>query len=68
VSQYSDYNFTVKLVLCAHGNEANNTVDLWQLRQQILAVQKAYDNALSPANIAKTIPEEFRGFSPFNLL
>jgi hypothetical protein len=46
---------------------SNNTVDLQQLRQQILAMQKAYDN-VAPANIAKTILEEHEGFNPFNLL
>jgi hypothetical protein len=45
----------VKVILWAHGNEANDIVDLWQLMQQILAIQKAYDNVVSPANIAKTI-------------
>jgi hypothetical protein len=58
----------VKLILWAHENEANDTVDLWLLRQQILAMQKAYDNVVSPATIAKTILDEFKGFNPFNLL
>jgi hypothetical protein len=35
--------------------QSNNTVGLWQLWQQILAMQKAYDNVASPANIAITI-------------
>jgi hypothetical protein len=39
-------------------------VGLWLLRQQILAMQKAYDNAISPA---KTILDEFKGFNPFHL-
>jgi hypothetical protein len=50
----------VKLILWAHENEANDAVDLWLLRQQILAMQKAYDNVVSPANIAKIILHEFR--------
>jgi hypothetical protein len=40
-------------------------VDSWQLRQQILAMQKAYDNVVSPSTIAKTILDEFKGFNPF---
>jgi hypothetical protein len=31
-------------------------------------MQKAYDNVVSPANIAKTILGELKGFNPFNLL
>jgi hypothetical protein len=31
-----------------------------------LAIQKA-DNVVSPANIAKTILDELKGFNPFNL-
>jgi hypothetical protein len=58
----------VKFILWAHENKVNNTVDLWLLRQQILAMQKAYDNAVSPATIAKTILHEFKGFDPFSLL
>jgi hypothetical protein len=42
-------------------------VDLGLLRQQILAMQKAYDN-VSVATIAKTILDEFKGFNPFKLL
>jgi hypothetical protein len=38
------------------------------LRQQILAMQKAYDNVVSPATVAKTILDEFKGFNPFKLL
>jgi hypothetical protein len=58
----------VKLILWAHGNEANDTADLRQLRQQILVMQKVYDNVVSPANIAKTILDELEGFNLFNLL
>jgi hypothetical protein len=58
----------VKLILWAHENEAIDTIDLWLLRQQILAMQKAYDNVVYPANIAKTILDKFKGFNPFNLL
>jgi hypothetical protein len=43
----------VKLILWTHENEANDTVDLWLLRQQILAMQNIYDNAVSPATIGK---------------
>jgi hypothetical protein len=60
--------FQIKLILWAHENEANDTVDFWLLRQQILAMQKAYDNVVSPATIAKTILDKFKGFKPFNLL
>jgi hypothetical protein len=31
-------------------------------------MQKAYDNAVSPANIAKTVLDELKGFHLFNLL
>jgi hypothetical protein len=31
-------------------------------------MQKAYDNTFSPANIAKTILDKFKGFNPFTLL
>jgi hypothetical protein len=57
----------VKLILWVHENEANDTVDLWLSRQKILAMQKAYDNVVSPDTIAKTILDEFKGFNPFNL-
>jgi hypothetical protein len=43
-------------------------VDFWLLRQQILAMQKAYDIVVSSATIAKTILDEFKGLNPFNLL
>jgi hypothetical protein len=39
----------------AHENEANDTVDLWVLRQQILAMQKTYDNFVSPGTIANIV-------------
>jgi hypothetical protein len=61
-------NLQVKIILWAHENEANDTVDLWLLRQQILAMQKAYDNVVSPAIIVKTILDKFKDFNPFNLL
>jgi hypothetical protein len=48
--------------------QSNDTVDLWQLRQQILVMKRAYDNFVSPANIANTIMDEFKGSNPFNLL
>jgi hypothetical protein len=57
-----------KLILWAHEDKANNTVDLWLLRQQTLVMQKVYDNVVSPATITKTILDEFKGFNPFNLL
>jgi hypothetical protein len=43
-------------------------MDLWLLTKQILAMQKAYDNVVSPTNIAKTILDEFKCFNLFNLL
>jgi hypothetical protein len=43
----------VKLISWAHENEANNAVDLWLLRQQILAMQNIYDNVVFPDTIAK---------------
>jgi hypothetical protein len=52
----------------AHENKANDTVDLRLLRQQTLTMQKAYDTAVTPATIAKTILREFKGFNPFKLL
>jgi hypothetical protein len=58
----------VKFILWTHENKANNTVDLWLLRQQILAMQKACDNIVSPATIANMILDEFKGFNPFNVL
>jgi hypothetical protein len=68
VPQYSDYIvLEVMFILWAHENEANNTVDLWLLRQQILAMQNAHHN-VSTANIAKTILDEFKSFNPFNSL
>jgi hypothetical protein len=36
----------VKLTFWAHENEANDTVDFWLLREQIWAVQKAYDDVV----------------------
>jgi hypothetical protein len=58
----------IKAHLTDAWEQGNNTVDLWQLRQQIFAMQKVYDNIVSPANIAKTILDELQGFNPFNLL
>jgi hypothetical protein len=58
----------VKLILWSHENQANDIVDLWQLRQQTLAMQMAYDKVVSPATIAKAILDEFKGFNPFKLL
>jgi hypothetical protein len=55
VPQYSDHSFTGKACLMAHENEANDTVDLWVLRQQILAMQKTYDNFVSPGTIANIV-------------
>jgi hypothetical protein len=51
-----------------HENKANDIVSLWLLRQKILAMQKAYDNVVSPATFAKTILDEFKHFNPFKLL
>jgi hypothetical protein len=31
-------------------------------------MQKACDNAVSPATVAKTVLDELKGFNPFNLL
>jgi hypothetical protein len=45
----------IKAHLMGTWEQSNNTVGLWQLWQQILAMQKAYDNVASPANIAITI-------------
>jgi hypothetical protein len=58
----------VKLILQVNENETNYTVDLWLLRPQILAMQKAYDNGVSPATIVKNILDEFKGFNPFKLV
>jgi hypothetical protein len=35
-------------------------MDLWLLRPQILAMQKAYDNVVSPSTIAKAILNELK--------
>jgi hypothetical protein len=34
---------------------SNDTLNLQNLRQQILVMQRAYDQVISPANMAKTI-------------
>jgi hypothetical protein len=68
VPQSSGYNFTGNAHPMGAWEQSNDTVNLWQLKQQILAMQKAYDNIVSPANIAKTILDDFKGFNLFNLL
>jgi hypothetical protein len=47
---------------------SNDTLNLQHLRQQILAMQRAYDQVISPADMAKTILDELQGFNPFNVL
>jgi hypothetical protein len=46
----------------------NDTLNLQHLKQQILAMYKAYDQVISPANIANTTLDELQGFNPFNIL
>jgi hypothetical protein len=50
------------------GEKSSDPGDLRQLRQQILAMQKAYDDIVSPGNIAKTVLDELKGLNLFNLL
>jgi hypothetical protein len=40
---------------------SNDTLNLQHLRQQILAMQRAYDQVISPAAMAKTILDELQG-------
>jgi hypothetical protein len=47
---------------------SNDTLNLQHLRQQILAMQRAYDWIISTADMAKTILDELHGFNPFNVL
>jgi hypothetical protein len=44
----------------------NDYLNLQSLRQQILAMQQANDQVISPADVAKTILEELQGFNPLN--
>jgi hypothetical protein len=46
---------------------SNDTLNLQHLRKQILAMQRAYDQVIFPANMAKTILDELKGFNPFNI-
>jgi hypothetical protein len=48
------------------GEKSSDPGDLRQLRQQILAMQKAYDDIVSPGNIAKTVLDELKGFNPLS--
>jgi hypothetical protein len=48
--------------------ENNNSLNLQALRQQILAMQQAHDQVVTPADIAKTVLDELQGFNPFNTL
>jgi hypothetical protein len=47
---------------------SNDTLNLQHLKQQILAIQRAYDQVISPADMAKTILDELQGFNPLNVL
>jgi hypothetical protein len=46
---------------------SNDTLKFQHLRQQILEMQRTYDQVISPANMAKTILDEMKGFTPFNI-
>jgi hypothetical protein len=48
--------------------ENNDTLHLQHLRQQIPAMQRAYDQVIPPADMAKTILDELQGFNPFSVL
>jgi hypothetical protein len=54
-------------VIGAWGN-SNDTLNLQHLRQQILAMQRVYDQVISPADMAKIILDELQGFNPFNII
>jgi hypothetical protein len=64
---YTPTDFPRKLVK-AHVMGAwennNDSLNLQALRQQILAIQQAHDQMITPADIAKTILEELQGFNP----
>jgi hypothetical protein len=70
-AQYNESEFCwekINAPLMGTWAQSNDTVNLRQLRQQILAMQKAFDNDVSSAKIAKPILDELMGFNPFNLL
>jgi hypothetical protein len=46
----------------------NESLNLQLLRQQILAMQRARNQVISPVNMAKTILEELQCFKPLNSL
>jgi hypothetical protein len=46
----------------------NGSLNLQHLRQQILAILRAHDQVIAPADIAKTILEELQGFNPLYTL
>jgi hypothetical protein len=51
------------------GWENNNVyLNLQALRQQILAMQQAYNQVAAPADTEKTIFDELQVFNPFNTL
>jgi hypothetical protein len=56
--------------LTAHVMEAwennNDSLNLQNLRQQILAMQQAHDQVSAPADVAKTILDELQGLNPFS--
>jgi hypothetical protein len=47
---------------------SNETLNLQHLRQQILTMQRAYNQVISPADLAKTLLDELQGFNPFSVL
>jgi hypothetical protein len=59
---------SIKVHVMGAWENSNDTLNLQHLRQQILAMQRAYDQVISPADMAKTILDELQGFNPFNVL
>jgi hypothetical protein len=56
-----------KTQIMGASENSNDTLNLQHLRQQILTMQRAYDQVISLADMAKTVLDELRGFNPFNI-
>jgi hypothetical protein len=59
---------SIKAHVMGAWENSNDTLNMQHLRQQILAMQRASDQVISPANMAKTTLDELQGFNPLNVL
>jgi hypothetical protein len=59
---------SIKAPVMGAWENSNDSLNLQHLRHQMLAMQREYDQVISPANMAKTILDELPSINPFNVL